>query len=296
MNGATACLPEIGNISGTVESLSLATWTGNGATSDLRAQHWWQAVGTPVEMAARTAPDYDFDASTSLGDFFDDIRASDTVISHWYGARNEVFLRDRTNQDFFPLAWLDGGRPLVETWPALHQDSFVSSDERTVLGWTRGALGLQTLVSKPAAAEHDVGVDGNVMAWLESLDSDLTAGGTSYVGATLLTSPFATTAAGVTPKKVAFLPGCTSLNCGLVVGAGYALVVESSSVTTLDLVRLSDGQIQTLSAITTPGIYSEDFIGSILVANGSVWLYWANGLGVSAGFQRIQIDSLPIAK
>lgn len=94
-------------------------------------------------------------------------------------------------------------------------------------------------------------------------------------------------AAGVTPKKVTFLPGCTSLNCGLVVGAGYALVVESSSVTTLDLVRLSDGQIQTLSAITTPGVYSEDFIGSILVANGSVLLYWANGLGVSAGFQRI---------
>ena len=139
-----------------------------------------------------------------------------------------------------------------------------------------------------------MGTDGTTLTWMESADADQLQGG-GWNGATLYASPYATTAAGLTPKKVRKLPGCTSLSCTMSVNEGYAVVGDDSGVASaLTITRLVDRMTWQLTAITRPQKYNEIWTGTVLYSGGKIWVQWSDIHNTIVGFQRVALSSLPI--
>ncbi len=295
MNGV-ACEPQVGDVGkGGLTSLSLYTYTPFSKGSFLVfADQWWQAAGQPADMMARTTADYTFDGGTNGRTAFNVISTSASLLSMYYGPRNNVFVLDRTTQSQTLVGFPDGGAAFVERGAVLHDDTFFFSDENSILSWTRGGPGVQVMVSNASAAEHDVGTDGTVLAWMESADADQIQGG-GWNGSTLYTSPYATMGAGLTPTKVRKLPGCTSLSCTMSVNQGYAVVGDDSGLASArTITRLSDGMTWSLTAISKAQQYNESWTGTVLYAGGKVWVQWSDIHSTIVGFQRIDVSSLPV--
>lgn len=109
-----------------------------------------------------------------------------------------------------------------------------------------GAVDLLSSGSDPSYGYDDLGTDGTDMVWMRGNGHD--AGPVGFDSATLMASPFALTAAGITPKRLRSESTKRYGVSPIRVGCGYAVRTNGDY---LRIVRISDGVSWVLSSTTS---------------------------------------------
>lgn len=260
-----ACLFSAGRSFGKPGRVYLTAVTRTGGT----IESYYDLIGTVDEVVKATSPTYVYKgAEVFAGGLSNAGPANPFVVTSWVPPADALSIRNRATNVVDPLL-VDGGRAIVSTWPVVVDDEvFFYSRLGGVSAWDPDG-GLRVLRSGLAYIDpivpHDVGTDGNYIAWVESSAPD----GGFFTESKVQLSPYTKHSSALAPEAIDTRI-CPGTSCGITVNEGFVAYNAWSKLGAPDLearvVRISDRAKWTLKKVGPDVDYG---VGDIV--HGELW-------------------------